>query len=158
MRGVTSAMDDRDNRSDPLAEPWWSEGQSEADNEAPIISDAELQLICQVAIAAIANRLDREAEPIIEALQVFAPHHAAASVCRALAQLQRGSLSGAIAELRQHGIRAKVARREAASLLALILRLAGRTDEASEVEAQVLDGPRDAATRLVLGWHAAAQR
>lgn len=153
-----SAADDPENAPDALAEPWWMESGAEADDAAPIISDAELRLICQVAVAAIANRLDREAEPIIEALQVFAPHHAAASVCRALAQLQRGSLAGAIAELRQHGIRAKVARREAASLLALILRLAGRAEEASEVEAQVLDGPHDAATRLVLGWHAAVRR
>lgn len=144
--------------ADPLADPWWMEDEGAPHDETPVVTDDELRLLCQIAIAAIANRLDREAEPIIEALQVFAPHHAAASVCRALAQLQRGSLSGAIAELRQHGIRAKVARREAASLLALILRLAGRAEEAAEVEAQVLDGPRDAATRLVLGWHAAARR
>ncbi len=51
-----------------------------------------------------------------------------------------------------------MARREAVSLLALILRLAGRAEEAAEVEAQRIDGPQDAATRLVLGWHAAAQR
>lgn len=79
-------------------------------------------------------------------------------ICRALAQLRPGSLAGAISELRQHGTRARVARREAVSLLALILRLAGRAEEAAEVEAQRIDGPQDAATRLVLGWHAAAQR
>lgn len=113
-----------------------------------VVTDAELQLLAQVAISAAARGLGPMVAPLFEAIEVLAPHHACASVCRALTALGQKAPEVAIAELRQRGVRARVGAREARALLMLALCLARRRAEALSLYADIAHGPDGPAKRL----------
>jgi hypothetical protein len=122
------------------------------------VTEAELQLLAQVAISAAARGLGPTAAPLFDAIEVLAPHHACGSVCRALTALGQRQPEVAIAELRQRGVRARVGAREARALLMLALCLAKRKAEALSLYADLAHGPDGPAKRLAQKLYAAFLR
>lgn len=126
--------------------------------EDAVVTDAELQLLAQVAISAAARGVGPAAAALFDAIEVLAPHHACGSVCRALTALGQKRPDAAIAELRQRGVRARVGAREARALLMLALCLARRKAEALALYADIAHGPDGPARRLATKLYAAFLR
>lgn len=112
------------------------------------LSREEFALLAQIGLASAARGLGERARPVFDALALLAPQHAAASICRALSAIGRGAHDAAIAELRQHGTRARHGRREAKALLLLALCLARRRAEALPLYHELAGGPEGPARRL----------
>jgi hypothetical protein len=132
--------------------------EADAAANGAVVTEAELQLLAQVAISAAARGLGPTAAPLFDAIEVLAPHHACGSVCRALTALGRRQPDVAIAELRQRGVRARVGAREARALLMLALCLAKRKAEALSLYADLAHGPDGPARRLAQKLYAAFLR
>lgn len=105
----------------------------------------DLKLLTEIGFSVTLRGLDSNVDPIFDVVEKEKPENAAGPIGRALQALVRRDLDTAIDILKTKGVTAAVAAKEAQSILALALKLAGRDHESRRVAAEIAGEDSNAA-------------
>ena len=108
-------------------------------------ADKDLKLLTEIGFSVTLRGLEGNMDPIFAAVEQEKPENAAGPIGRALQALVKRDLDTAIDILKTKGITAAVAAKEAQSILALTLKLAGREAESRKVAAEIAGTDTNAA-------------
>ena len=119
---------------------------------ASAIDPADLKLLCEIGVLAMAIERGPEALPIFELLEREQPDNAAGPIGIAMIEVARGRQREAFARLRQAISRCERCTREAKAVLCVLLTGLGRAPEARSLRKELLRGPDSGARRLVAAY------
>lgn len=116
------------------------------------IDPADLKLLCEVGVLAMAVERGPESRPIFELLAREQPENAAGPIGLAMIDVVRGREREAFSRLREAIRKCDRCVREAKAVLCVLLTGFGRGDEARALRKELLRGPDSGARRLVAAY------
>jgi hypothetical protein len=108
-------------------------------------ANKDLKLLTEIGFSVTLRGLDANVDQIFDVVEREKPENAAGPIGRALQALVRRDLDTAIDILKTKGVTAAVAAKEAKSILALALKLAGRDAESHRVASEIAGDDSNAA-------------
>ncbi len=117
--------------------------------EARAVTRADLKLLCEVGVLALAMERGEAALPIFELLDSEQPHNAAGAIGIAMIEATAGRERDAFARLRTAIATRRLCVREAKAVLVVLLMGFGRHGEAKPLRREILRGPDCGARRLI---------